>query len=686
MKKLLLFIFLLSSAFTYAQKDSVLFLHYYQADKGLMFKWLPESYQTFQDGFKKGYNIYRAEVLVTNGVEKAGNFAKLNAEPIVHWSIDKLETEFKKDSSLVAAGIFIKGADEILNRPPSHNMAEAFKESQAQGMVNLLGAFSAISSNKSAEALGMYFLDNQIAPDKKYLYKIELVAKPEIHSFLLIFPLKNSKKEKVMGVRALLTPGAVYLSWFNNNNKTFPYYNVYRSEKKNGPFVKLNVLPLVGTVGNADFDKSSSYYIDSLKEYNKTYYYKVNGINAFEVEGVASELVEVKTFYLLKNPPRISESINPQGQDIQISWAIDAKDKPFIKGYSVFRAGSATGQYYKVNKELIKTNTQTFLDQTAKGSSNYYVVSAYGASDDSVSSIFHAHLLIDSIPPDRPVIVEGVCDTNGVVTLKWKQNSEKDMLGYRIFKTDILEGEPLRIVPGHIADTLIVDTVDLKRPYNKVYYRIAALDQHFNASVPSAYFEVKLPDINPPSNGYFKEYSVGMSGITLTWENSSAYDLKTMHLLRKSDEEFEFKAILSLTGDSLKVTAYTDTTTLSFANYQYMLVAEDEAGLKSEPSKILLLKQLDKRKFAAVTGLRAIASRDNKMVKLSWDFPENAKGFKIYRSRNGGPLETYEFVKGDKREFYDKWLKPKSKYTYIMVAELPGGFESGYSNKIEVNY
>ncbi len=686
MKKLLFIPFLLIVCLAFGQSDSLVLLHYYQPEKGLMIKWIPASYEVFEQGFKTGYNLYRAEVKSVNGGEKTGEYLKLNAEPISYWKKDKLDAEIKKDPDLEIAAMYINGTDEMLKRPPAKNAAEAVKDANAKEMFHLLGSFTAISKNKVAEALGVYFLDNTVAPDKKYLYKIEVAGQAMIKGYLLVMPLKNATKEKTLGVNARLTPGAVYLDWFNNGNRNFPYFNVYRSEKKSGTYTKLNKIPLAGTSGNAEFSENTSMYIDSIQQYNKTFYYKIVGVNAFEAEGIPSDPVEVKTFYMLKNYPVITDSKNPQGQEIEISWAIDPEDKPYIKGYSVFRSDKADGTYFKVHKDLLKPEKQIFLDQTEKGSSNYYIVSAYGASGDSMNSLMHMRLLVDSIPPSKPEIVFGVCDTNGIVTIRWKKNEEKDMLGYRVFKNDRLIGEPLRVIPGHTVDTMIVDTVNLKRPFNKVYYRIAALDQHFNPSVPSEYFHVVLPDLNPPTNGYFKEYQVGMSGIYLTWERSSAYDLKSMILLRKSDEEFEYKTIKVFSGDSLHISAYTDTSTRAFVNYQYILVAEDHAGLKSEQSKPITAQQLDKRKILAVSELKAIVSKENKMIKLSWQYPGNAKGFKLYRSRNNGPLETYEFIGGEKREFYDKWLKPKSKYTYLMVAEINDGYQSGYSNKIEVTY
>jgi fibronectin type 3 domain-containing protein len=666
------------------KKDTILLIHSYNPAKGMQMKWLPRSYQVFLEGFRSGYVISRAEIKAQNGTETRGEFVRIHDGTIKYWPVDKLKEEIKKDSTLAPAGIFITGANDLINRKGGTNIREAVDQANGEEMLHLLGSFVTISDNRMAEALGMYFTDKSYQPSAKYLYKIEIPGKSDLISYLLVFPFRNEPKEKVMGFTAKLIPGAVHLNWFNNNNKNYPYYNIYRSEKKNSGFVKLNKVPYVGNVGNAKFNNQTSAYTDSFPSYNKTYYYKIAGINAFEEEGTPSQVLEVKTLYLLQNAPVISES--PDNKTITIKWVADIEEKKYIKGFTVKRAKRGEGPYRKLHKDILPPATFSFTDKTEKGSSNYYVVTAYGAAGDSVSSLLKVHLLVDSVPPAKPVMLTGVCDTNGIVTIKWKNNREEDLEGYRIFKASDKRHEPERVISGHISDTTLTDTINLKRPYNKIYYRIVALDNVFNSSVPSEFIEVILPDKTPPVNGYLKTYSTGMKGITIEWQPSNAFDLNKMYLMRKAELEPKFSPLLIMKGDSLRIATYTDTSAASGMTYQYTLVAEDEAGLRSGYSNILTIEQLNKTVIRAVTNLAGIANRDNKMIKLTWDYPQNATGFRIYRSRNNDPLSTYEYISGDKREFYDSWLKPNSKYRYLIVAELPGGFTSGYSNEIEVKY
>lgn len=668
-------------------KDTIARAYSFNPEKGLMIKLLPTSSEVFFSGFRFGYNIYRAEVIKNaDGSEKLSEYIKLNESPLKFWPKEKLKEEIAKDSNLMAAAMFVGGAEDIINRPVQKNPTQSVEMAKADNFLNMLGNFAIITDNHVAEALGVFFIDKTVDVNKKYVYKIEIPTRKTLTSYAIILPLKNIEKEKVLGFSATLDKGAVLLKWFNNSNKTFPYYNIYRSLSKEKGFVKLNKVPYIGNVGGAVNNANVTTLVDSFPQYNKTYYYKVVGVNAFEEEGIYSETQEIKAVYLIQNFPIIINSDSKDNKSISITWKIDSKDAPYVKGYKIKHAIKGDGPYKDVNTELVDNKTFTYTDARSKGSSNYYIVCAIGQSGDSTCSFLRSHLLVDTIPPLPPVMVYGVCDTNGYVTIKWKQNAEPDMLGYRVFKTYSVKTEPNRITEGSIADTVFKDTINLKEPYNKILYRTAALDQHFNPSAPSAYIEVKIPDKIPPINGYLKTFAVGMKGITITWNKSNAYDLKRIHILRKGKMDVQFHSILKLEGDSLNLTTFTDTSTKSNEKYAYVIQSEDESGLLSDYSKPMVVEQVNKDKVYSVTKLEAFVSKENKMVKLTWEYPYRAVGFKIYRSKNNEPLSTYEFVAGDKREFYDKWLTPNTGYKYIIVAELEGGFTSGFSNNIEIKY
>ena len=87
---------------------------------------------------------------------------------------------------------------------------------------------------------------------------------------------------------------------------------------------------------------------------------------------------------------------------------------------------------------------------------------------------------VDSIPPSKPIGLEGVIDSLGTVKLKWKPNQEKDLKGYRILKANAAGEEFVDIYHKSYIGNTYKDSVSLKMTNSKVYYRIAAEDMRFN--------------------------------------------------------------------------------------------------------------------------------------------------------------------------------------------------------------
>lgn len=649
-------------------------------------KWLPRSYPVFSAGFERGYVVSRAEVVSDGKTERLGQFVKLTEQPIKYWSKDRFMAEVQRDSSVRIAGLFLSSVDSIVHPSVATNAQAAVAKADAQRLQLLIGAFSAVVSNKVAEAYGLYFEDKSCNPMAKYVYKIEIPGYDKYVTQILVMPAAGQEREKVMGLVVNVDPGVVHLSWFNNKNRHFPYYNIYRSQSKTKGFIKLNAVPYMGNSGDGVSTPDRTTFVDSIKQYNTLFYYKVVGVNAFGEEGIYSDVKEVRTVYRLVSGPRVTNTESFDNKTIKLQWEMSADDAPYVTGFTVFRSFNGREAFVKVNKGMLSAKQTQFTDITPYQSANFYTVCAYGQGGDSVCSMLKSHFLVDSIPPAKPEMISGTCDTNGIVIVRWKRGTETDLNGYRVFRTYLTEKEPVRMTERHITDTMFVDTISLKEPYNKIYYRVAAIDGHVNASVPSEYVEVVIPDILPPTNGYIRSYEVTVSGIKLVWQNSNAYDLKYMYLMRKSRYDFDFQPILRLSSDSLNISEYTDTATQSKQSYEYAVLAEDQSGLKSELSPVVNLTQMNKEKIESVQKLEAIVSHDNQTIKLSWEYPQSAIGFRLYRAANGGQLETYTFVTGDQREFYDKWVRPNTKYTYLMVAELEGGFKSGYSSKLDVKY
>ncbi|HEY8400963.1 MAG TPA: hypothetical protein VIK89_06860 [Cytophagaceae bacterium] len=672
------------NVFAWGQADTMQVVTWNTPDKVLI-KWLPGNFQTWINGMKYGYHIERYEVQQqgANWIVVAQD--KLTSEPVKPWDLETIKKEAPNNPDLKNIDLMFLGKD-LEEKSKIEDVESGTEVQSRKKLAFIMALYAQVMKNKTAEAMGTFFEDNTVKPDKIYLYRVSINMKDGLKAEAVVDRKEYPQLPAITGFSFQNIHKGVELFWVKQQHSGYVYFDVYRAESKKGPFVKVNEYPYIGEIG-ITLDDNRYRYTDTFPSLDKTYYYTVVGVNAFEKESNPSAVLEVKAKYFLQQAPFITKGIAPDNKMVELAWEVSEEERPYIKGYNIFHATRPAGNYHKINDKLIPSTTFEYKDtRKDKGSSNYYTLCAYGFAGDSLCSVLKDVLLIDSIPPAPPIIISGICDTNGVVTLNWKKNPEADLLGYRIFRTYYKHKEPDRIIPGYIADTILVDTIESNSGFRKVYYGISAIDQHFNPSPISAYFEVKIPDKHPPVNAMFKDYQAGYTGILIKWIPSPSEDVKVQYLYRKSEFDFEWQPYLKLTGDSLKVTQLRDTLTKSNIWYEYALQAEDSSGLKSEMSESLRILQPEKNPFPVVKNLKAVMSRENKMIKLTWEFDMNATGFKILRGKKGDPIETYEFVSGTKREFYDKWLTPNTEYVYAIIAEVPGGRRSLMSNKVEVKY
>jgi fibronectin type 3 domain-containing protein len=686
-KSIFLFLSLLFSQLTFAQQGDSLGVMAQVGTTSVMLKWLPSSYDLWMLGSRLGYNIQRTEVQLKDGKWKTVSTVALNTEAIKPWSDERIAKEAETNPDFNNAKVLTAGRVFQDNLPAKPSSAGGAEVQMQKDYLHVMSLLANLLKNKSSEAMGLFYEDKTVQPGKIYLYQVLLnSSKQQVEASAVANMTAPTQQPNILGFDFKVINKSVELYWLQPKYSGYFAYDVYRSASKGGEYKKVNKDPYIGELG-ITLDEKRMKYIDSFPEMNKTYYYKIKAVNGFEKSSAFSEVVTVKAVTFLQFAPMITKASSKDNLRIDLEWEVTAVDKENIMSFSVWTAKTQNDVMKKLNDKPLSPKIYTYTDaRLNKPTFNYYKVCAYGFTGDSTCSILKDGFLVDSFPPAKPITVSGICDTNGVVTLIWKKNKEEDIYGYRIFRTFYKHKEPKRITDSTYKDTMYIDKVDVRAGWRKIYYAIVAIDEVFNASLQSTYIEVLLPDNVPPMNAVFKDFKTNYSGITLMWQPSTSEDVKYQYLYKKSEFEFQWNPFLTLSGDDLKRSSIRDTTTQTDVWYEYKLVAEDSSGLRSPEEQILRVQQPEKDPFPRVVNVKAIASRPNKMIKLTWDFNKQADGFKIMRSQNGKPVETYEFVKGSKREFYDTWLTTNTEYSYAIIAELPDGRESVLSVVIKVTY
>jgi uncharacterized protein len=679
---------LCSSLYAQTSKDSTLLVYSFKKDQGLRLKWLPASITQFELGIANGYNIYRAKVIASNGKAILGNYEKVNDQAIMPWPQLRIDGQIAKDSSFELVKGYLDYAKTYQQKPVPATVEGALEQQKQVEYFSFFSALAILQTNLQAEALGYFYTDKQqTSTTGEFMYKVEMVNHPNYVTYALVDLAKANNNTQIANFTASLSTKYVSLKWFNNQSKDYVAYNLYRSEKKDGPFQKINDIPFMNSGSETSKDKNYSYYSDSILDYGKTYYYKIAGLNPFGEEGPSTPVQEVKAYRKLSLGVFVEDGKDKGMGIVELNWQYNTEEKPYIKEVNVFRANNPDGPFKKLNSKPLSNKVTTFLDLSPKGSSNYYQISVYGYGGDSIPSLLKSVLLIDSISPAMPEIDTITCDTNGIVNIKWLANKEPDLLGYRLFKTYDRSNDPERVNRDLWPDSSYQDTLNLKEGYNKIFYRLFALDGHYNPSKPSEYYTLVLPDKFAPSSGYFITYEVKFDGIYLKWQKPADKDLKTLTLLRKSDLDFDYVPLKTLAGDSLQRMTYLDTNVKANLRYSYCLQAQDEAGLRSPLSTPpLYLEMINNTKIASVKNLTAIVNRENRLVKLNWELNANAIGYQLLRAERGKKLENYTYIDGNVREYYDKWVSPNTQYTYQLVADLENGFTSGPSTQLVIKY
>lgn len=568
-----------------------------------------------------GAVIYRSE----NG----GAYTKITSNPITIGT-------FKIDATKYASNKTI--TKTILNQ-------EKLKTSRLD---NVLGAdilIEAIINPEFAEYLGIQYQDNQITAGNKYKYKV-MEIKSGTESLLAdskeitagnykpAEPPKNitfkAKKSKSIGFK-----------WEPEVERYFGF-NVYCSTTGNvADEKKINKKPIlinkIKDENNNEVWPEYFFSCDTLKK-DLSYTFRFSVVDFLGIEGEKSQVFNSKAPDF--DPPKAVENIKikEDGLKIKLTWTLN-KPSDDMAGMYISRSYTTDQNYVRITNQLLPNNTLTFEDNVDKPGYYYYMVITVDKNNNENKS---AHSLIeatDKVPPAVPKNIKVKAET-GKLTISWDANTEPDLKGYLIFRSNsAVEGkskdEHYELI--NVNPTKETTYIETKAEYikNEFYYEILAIDTNYNKSGLTLPIHAHMPDVTPPHKPFIKEDEVMSDGsVKISWLANLEDDLKgyTIYRSQKGDSA-NFK---KMNNDLLspKTLFYVDKSIQPDVDYYYYLTATDSTGNTSEKSHVEHIefpKQFDK--LPPITDLSVKYDKNSSGILLAWTAKKNEAiiGYTVFR-------------------------------------------------------
>ena len=674
------------------QKKQIAIIASPQKDNSILLRWAATTPIAWKKSNNYGYQIKRFTLI------KDGKTLKIIEEkylgvfkplPLNKW-MEIIEDN--NNAAIVAQSIYgeefqVQGIDKL-------SAIVNLSEEQQQRFTWAL--YAADQDFEVAKMAGLGYIDSSAKPNEKYLYKVSSLVPSkelEIEEGSVFIGLQDYKElPKPLDLAVTFLDQKAMLSWnYGIHKKVYNSYFIERSEDGEN-FTRLNDLPLTSLNNSSRSSVKRMFYIDSISN-NEKQYYRIKGRTPFGEISPASDVISGTGLKRLAYMPHITNKNYFGTSGIVLEWEFPEEGNKEIIGFELNRSDKSKGGYKTLVKNIPPEVRKIKYDSLQP--SNYMTITAVGKNGNRRTSFAALVQPVDSIPPVKPIGLSGKIDSLGVVTLNWKANIEKDMLGYRVFRGNTKTEEFSQITVSPHNATVYYDSISIKNLNSKVYYRIVAVDKRFNGSEFSDVLALKKPDVIPPTSAIFKKYTIQDDGVHLTWVKSSSEDAIKHELYRRSEANKSWQVIYveNLIGskkepiDKKELSNWIDTKVEEGEQYSYTLMAFDDSNLKSKPSPPLTVVIPKTTLKPAIKRLASTVDKKHGFIELYWkEYKEpNVANLMIYKGLKDGKITLMRNTLPNIKHIVDDNVKPNNEYVYMIRAIFKDGTISK-TIKLNVKY
>lgn len=651
-----------------------------EGDK-ILLRWEPKSVEDWMNSKKEGYTVemYR---ISPSGVEESLGMEVIKPTSKSDWM------KYEDSVSDFMSG-FVEGARSFVypDKEGGTNPLEQIFETkgdQAKSSKISLG-FLMYTSSYNFEIAKLAGLGFEMKFEKEFTYRYSIKTGNTDAINILVDP--NTYQESNMPkVFPEWSNREVVLKWDGSRHQgDFLGYMLSKSEDGVN-YVKLNETPRISNLGLLP-DSSALLqmtYTDTLEENNKTYWYKVEGFDYFGSISDKKQIVSGQGYMPIAISPIIEFADQTEDNHAHLKWFLPEEMEKLVDRYRITRSDNDKGPYEIVIDSL--DNTINEVKFPMERTENHFRVEAVPHRGKSVGSISVFIMGQDTVPPEVPEIIGAFIDSVGNIEVKWKANTEQDLWGYRIFKSNFDKQEYGLVNSVITKDTVFRDTIDIKFKTKHVFYKIYATDTRDNKSAFTIPIKIEKPDLFPPGMASLGKIEQRNDSILIHWKPSASDDVVNHHVFRRAINADYAWTLAGILDSTMVDEPFVDKGLEFGASYAYTIIAYDKVGLKSKaahPKKITLKRT--KEKFIPKISLTHDFNEANKEITLSWKFDEASriKHILVYRGTKKKKLGKYKLLEGGTQNMVDIATNEESLF-YKVKPIYKGQTEDYYSETVEV--
>ncbi len=654
------------------------------SEGSIKLRWAPGSSSIWELANKYGYTLERYTI-IRDSMRLSPAEQEVVASPVLKPAAKEAWQSLIEDddhAAVVAQAIY--GETFELTDNFDKDIFQVAQKTQERDQRYSFALFAADQSFEIARLAGLGYEDDRAKPGEKYLYRVYANIPLRILSVdtaVAYIGLEDVAPLPVVGdFKAAFGDKYVVLSW----DKTMidRFYNAFWIERSTDGenFRSITDSPIINAYSEGNGKSGTYFKLDSLTDNETKVFYRIRGMNTFGEQGPFSEVISGKGVPVVDAYAVIqTHEVNKDGT-ARIHWDYPDHKEKLIEGFTLKVGGTPKGPYEVVEKMLSKSE-RNYLIQQPKGTGYYTLGLLIGGKEMNFSFPYLVQLA-DSIPPKAPQQVEAVIDQRGKVSIKWSKNTESDLWGYRVLRSNFRSAEFSEITTQPLEQNQFEDSLALDNLTEQIYYQVIAVDKRDNRSEGSEVIELQKPDIVAPAPPVILRAEGKENGIYLEWGKSSSLDVTSHRIYRAIAGTGQWELITIV--DSLNF--YLDTASIVGKPHLYTLLAVDDVGLESTPSAPVRVSRKATIPQVEYKGFSGRSERENKRIALFWETAgDQVKAIKLYRSVGEGPARLYKTLKVTD-QFLDENVIQNRTYSYQLKAVLTNGYEGGFSEKVEVRY